>query len=87
MDSSGRNSIGRADADDDLDRPRIPAVVYLIVIALAVIGLFSISSFLIGTVFWLARLVLIGLVALAVLWVLKTIFIGRGNSRRADSDL
>ena len=73
--------------DDDLSRPRIPAVLYLIVIGLAVIGLFSISSLIIGTVFWLARLVFIALAALAVLWVLKTVFIGRGSSRRADSEI
>jgi hypothetical protein len=78
------DSIGPA--DDDLDRPRIPAVVYLIVIALAVIGLFSISGMILGAVFWLARLVFIGVVALAVLWILKTVFFGR-SSRRADSEL
>lgn len=79
------DSIGPA--DDDLDRPRIPLVVYLVVIALAIVGLFSLSGMILGAVFWVARLVFIGLAALAVLWLLKTVFFGRSSSRRADSEI
>lgn len=63
--------------DTDLERPRIPFAVYAVVGALAVIGLISISGFIIGTIGFLVKLVIIGVLAVLVLWGLKAIFIGK----------
>jgi hypothetical protein len=52
---------------------------YLVVGALAVIGAFSIVGFVMSTIFWLVRAVLLVVVAVAVIWVLKLVFIGRSS--------
>ena len=73
-------------ADDD-DRRRLPGLLYLIIGVLAVIGLFSISGFILGTIAWLIRAaVVVGLAAIGLM-VLKAIFFGRSGRRAADSDL
>jgi hypothetical protein len=62
--------------DTDLERPRLPLAIYLVVGVLAVIGLFSIFGFVLGTISLLIRLVIFGGLALLVLWGLKAIVFG-----------
>ena len=74
-------------ADDDDDRPGLPALLYLIVGVLAVIGLISISGFIFGAIAFLIRTAVILLVAVVAFWILKAIFFGRSSRPTADSDL
>lgn len=68
--------------DTDLDRPRLPFALYAVVGVLALIGLFSISGFIFGTVFWLARMAVLAVLVLLVFWGLKAIFIGKARPDR-----
>lgn len=72
-------------ADADIDKPRLPMSIYLVIGVLAVIGLFSIWGLVMGAIFTVAKLVLYGLIALALLMVLKFIFWGRSD-KTARSD-
>lgn len=63
--------------DTDLERPRLPLAIYVVVGVLAVIGLFSLFGFVIGTISLLIRLAIFGALAVLVLWGLKTIVIGK----------
>ena len=63
--------------DTDLDRPRLPTAVYLIVGVLAIIGLISIIGFVMGTVGSLIKLALLAGLAVLVIWGLKALLIGK----------
>ena len=63
--------------DTDLERPRLPTAVYLIVGVLAVIGLISVFGFVMGTVGSLIKLAILAALAVLVVWGLKALLIGK----------
>lgn len=63
--------------DTDLERPRLPFALYAVVGVLAVIGLFAISGFVIGTIGLLLRLAVFAVLAVLVLWGAKALLIGK----------
>jgi len=68
-------------ADEDLDRPRIPMLVYAVIGVLALIGLFSISGMIFGFVFWLVRTLVFVALAVVAFYILKAIVWGRSSTR------
>ena len=67
--------------DQDLERPRIPMVVYAVIGVLAIIGLFSISGMIFGFVFWLVRTLVFVALAVVAFYILKAVFFGRSRSK------
>jgi len=65
----------RLEDDDDL-KPRLPIIVYVVIGALAIIGLFSIMGAIVSGVYLLLRLAVSIAVVVLVLYALKAIFWG-----------
>lgn len=63
--------------DTDLRRPRLPFALYAVIGVLAVIGLFSISGFIFGTIALFIRLAFVAVLAILVIWGLKALVIGK----------
>ena len=62
---------------------RVPFLVYLIVGGLAILGLVSLWATIVSAVFWVAKLVFLGLVGLLILAVLKRVVWGKADNKPA----
>lgn len=72
-----------ANEDEDEGGSGLPIVIYLIVGVLAVIGLFTIMGTIFSGLFLIVKLAFYLAIVLAILWVLKSIFMGRSPKKRS----
>ena len=76
-----------ANEDEDGGGAGLPLAIYLIVGVLALIGFFTIIGTIFSGALLLIKLAFYAFIVLAILWVLKSIFIGRNPKKRsAGSD-